>query len=454
MPNSNDTKCLNGSSNNDVKLESSSLRHKDFDSNYYLDEESGWSIINSSNSIYNIHNDVYYSSSLSKMFIIDTDGLKLNEMNTNSELNEFSDKRTVFGEIENNFKINIILDRNIHAGTAVIPNPTRDTNLCEDRHITQIQFPNIFFNSKVNMIFSFAGVFDGHAGCNCSKYVQQVLLNNMLAFYCHSLNRLNKNDTSIIDLYRQYSFSGSDKNINSNEIKSLCMGIIQSFEQTNNNFLSIAKKKGFNDGTTALICVIFGPDPVDENLKLVVGNCGDSVLILGYRNKDNTISARKLTKEHRPNDKKERERIERAGGRVEFCNGTWRIIVKKQQRISFEENTKYIGLSTSRSIGDLYLKEPILICTSEPEVTVYNIDIENDLFLILATDGVADFISEEEFASIVGSMLNLTPTEVACELTRVAEKKGSMDDKTATVIFFGWSIQDQWSCLEPNSEST
>ncbi|KAK6589515.1 homeobox-containing protein [Cryptosporidium xiaoi] len=446
MLNNNKTKCLDNVSNGDVRLESAFSVQKSTHSNYYLDEEGGWSVNNDSSSIYNINNDIYYSSSLSRLFRIDTDGLKLYEMNTNSELSEVSDKEAIFGQIKKNIKINIILDRNIHAGTAVIPNPTRNMDLCEDRHITQTQFPTNFLNSEVNMIFSLTAVFDGHAGCNCSKYVQKVILNNMFTFYCHSLNRLNRNDPSTIDLYRHYNFDDSYGNINSNEIKSLCMGIIQGFELTNNNFLSIAKKKGFNDGTTALVCVIFGPDPVDENLKLVVGNCGDSVLILGYRNENNKISAKRLTKVHRPDDVKERERIERAGGRVELCNGTWRIVVKKQQRISFEENTKCIGINTSRSIGDLYMKEPLLLCTSKPDVTVHNIDIENDLFLILATDGVSDFISEEEFANIVGSMLNLTPTEAAGELTKIAEKKGSMDDKTATVIFFRWSIQDQQSC--------
>ncbi|OII74902.1 homeobox domain-containing protein [Cryptosporidium ubiquitum] len=408
------------------------------DLNYKLDEECGWYVGDNSVWLYSQDNDVYYSSSLSRLFRLDQEKFKLIEMSTNSELKEVSNKEISVANLDDKDEFTLFLEREIHAGTSVIPSPIKNLELCEDRYITKKQF---FFNSKFQspITLFFSALFDGHAGINCVEYVHKRLLTNICAVFSQHMGRFSDKESSYRGKNCIYE-TDSTQIFSSHVVESLCKGITKGFEITNNNFLSIARKNEVFDGTTALVCIIFGPDPIDDKLKLVIGNCGDSKLILGYRSENNSISAKRLTRIHRLSDINERTRIEKAGGKVEFCNGAWRVLVKKQQRYSFDISAKCIGLCTSRSIGDIYMKEPQLLCISDPEITVHEIDFDNDLFLILATDGITDFFSDEELVGIIKKNLRSSPIEAAGELTKEAEKKGSLDDKTATVIYFQWSI--------------
>ncbi|KAH8582593.1 PP2C phosphatase [Cryptosporidium sp. chipmunk genotype I] len=407
------------------------------DFNYILDEECGWYVGDNSVWLYSKDNDVYYSSSLSKLFRLDQEKLRLIEMSTNSELEEVSNKEMITADVEDEFSP--LLERGIHAGTSVIPSPIKNLDLCEDRHITKKKF-SFDSNDRTSTLF-FSALFDGHAGVNCVEYVHKRLLTNIYAVFSQNMGRFD--DKRALCPSENY-ISGADNTqiFPSYVVESLCKGITKGFEITNNSFLSIARKNKVFDGTTALVCIIFGPDPTDNKLKLVIGNCGDSKLILGYKSENNSILAKRLTRIHRLSDINERTRIERAGGKVEFCNGAWRVLVKKQQRYNFDVSAKCIGLCTSRSIGDINMKEPHLLCISDPEITVHEIDINNDLFLILATDGITDFFTDEELVGIIEKNLKCTPIEAANELTKEAEKKGSLDDKTATVIYFQWSISE------------
>lgn len=410
------------------------------DLDYTLDEECGWYVGDNSAWLYSKDNDIYYSSSLSKLFRLDKEKLRLAEMSTNIELKEVSNQETSTTIVDDLDEFALLLEREIIAETSVIPSPLKKLEMCEDRHITKKIF-SFDIVGQLSRYFFFSAIFDGHAGINCVEYVHQKLFTNIYTVFSQHMSRFNDKG----QVYRTEDFAiGADSKevVSSYVVESLCKGITKGFEITNNNFLSIARKNGICDGTTALVCIIFGPDPTDGKLKLVVGNCGDSKLVLGYKSGSNSISAKRLTREHRLSDINERSRIEKAGGRVEFCNGTWRVLVKRQKRYSFDISTKCIGLCTSRSIGDIYMKEPQLLCISDPEITVYDIDIDNDLFLILATDGITDFFTDKELVEIVKRNLKLSPVEAASKLTKEAEKKGSLDDKTATVIYFQWSISE------------
>ncbi|CAL5364504.1 unnamed protein product [Camellia sinensis] len=119
-----------------------------------------------------------------------------------------------------------------------------------------------------------------------------------------------------------------------------------------------------NIGSTAVVAVV-GEDEV------VVANCGDSRAVLSRRAPD------------RPD---ELERIEGAGGRVIDWNGP-----------------RVLGvLSTSRSIGDHYLK-PFVI--PKPEIIVSK-RTSADEFLILATDGLWDVVSNEVACQVVRRCLD------------------------------------------------
>jgi serine/threonine protein phosphatase PrpC len=90
-----------------------------------------------------------------------------------------------------------------------------------------------------------------------------------------------------------------------------------------------------------------------------------------------------LTKLHRPEDPEETELIKNRGGSIYFYNGAWRVNAT---------------LSVSRSLGDYSCRQYI---TCEPEVVVHNIDYSQDEFLVVASDGLWDYMSPEEVVAFV-----------------------------------------------------
>nr|ACR34958.1 unknown [Zea mays] len=127
-------------------------------------------------------------------------------------------------------------------------------------------------------------------------------------------------------------------------------------------------------GSTAVVAVV-GPR------HLVVANCGDSRAVLSSGGATIPLSA-----DHKPDRPDELERIHAAGGRVIFWDGA-----------------RVFGmLAMSRAIGDSYLK-PFVI--SDPEVRVVERKDGEDEFLILASDGLWDVVSNEVACKVVRTCL-------------------------------------------------
>ncbi|CAH2038666.1 unnamed protein product [Thlaspi arvense] len=127
-------------------------------------------------------------------------------------------------------------------------------------------------------------------------------------------------------------------------------------------------------GSTAVVSVIT-PE------KIIVANCGDSRAVL-FRNG----KAVPLSTDHKPDRPDELDRIQEAGGRVIYWDGP-----------------RVLGvLAMSRAIGDNYLKPYV---SSEPEVTVTD-RTEEDEFLILASDGLWDVVTNEAACAMVHMYLN------------------------------------------------
>ncbi|XP_057994492.1 protein phosphatase 2C 51-like [Hevea brasiliensis] len=104
--------------------------------------------------------------------------------------------------------------------------------------------------------------------------------------------------------------------------------------------------------------------------ELVVPNCGDSRVVMCRGG-----VAVALSSDHKPDRPDERGRVEAAGGRVIYWNGS-----------------RVLGvLGTSRAIGDQYLKPYV---TSEPKVTVSE-HTESDDFIVIGTDGLWDVVSRK-----------------------------------------------------------
>ncbi|KAK7849833.1 putative protein phosphatase 2c 25 [Quercus suber] len=148
---------------------------------------------------------------------------------------------------------------------------------------------------------------------------------------------------------------------------------------------------------------------------LVVSNVGDCRAVLSRGG-----VAEALTSDHRPSRKDEKERIETLGGYVDFCHGVWRI---------------QGSLAVSRGIGDRHLKQWVI---AEPDTKVLRIIPEYE-FLILASDGLWDKVSNQEAVDIARPLCIDTPQPLtACKmLADLSASRGSSDDISVMLIQLG-----------------
>ncbi|GAB4835375.1 Probable protein phosphatase 2C 33 [Ancistrocladus abbreviatus] len=143
----------------------------------------------------------------------------------------------------------------------------------------------------------------------------------------------------------------------------------------------------FCSGTTAVTLVKHGRF-------LVVGNVGDSRAVLGTKDEDDSLMAVQLTVDLKPNLPAEAERIRKCRGRV--------FALQDEPEVArvWLPNNDSPGLAMARAFGDFCLKDFGLI--SVPEVSYWHLT-EKDEFVVLATDGIWDVLSNKEVVDIVAS---------------------------------------------------
>ncbi|MBA0770962.1 hypothetical protein Gotri_019500 [Gossypium trilobum] len=178
-------------------------------------------------------------------------------------------------------------------------------------------------------------------------------------------------------------------------------------------------------GTTALTIVRQGD-------LIYVANIGDSRAVLATTSDDGNLVPIQLTVDFKPNLPQEAERITQCKGRV-FClhdePGVHRVWLPDEESP---------GLAMSRAFGDYCIKDYGLI--SVPEVTQRHIT-SRDQFVVLATDGVWDVISNEEAIRIVSSTPDKAKAakhlvESAARAWKKKRKGIAMDDISAICLFF------------------
>jgi len=195
--------------------------------------------------------------------------------------------------------------------------------------------------------------------------------------------------------------------------------LLFAFQQTQNGMLSnlIEKKRSLDCiyfGSTATVAVIVEG-------KLVLGHVGDTRAVLCQVEGSTQLPvAVQLTFDHKPNIPSEKERIEAAGGQIRTIEGD------KAYRVFFPEKD-FPGLSI----------------TSLPDIYERKIE-ENDIFLLLCSDGVWEFITNEE---AVGLVWNYGREKVAEELAKLAwrscirNEEGVVDDITVLIAYFSSSTR-------------
>ncbi|KAG2606411.1 hypothetical protein PVAP13_4NG173700 [Panicum virgatum] len=214
------------------------------------------------------------------------------------------------------------------------------------------------------------GVFDGHGGNLAAEYLKDNLFKNLM---------------------KQPDFLTDTK-----------LAISRTFLETDGDILETISSSFRDDGSTALAAVLIGN-------RLYVANVGDSRAVASKAGK-----AVPLSKDHKPNRKDERKRVEDAGGVV-----IW-------------DDTCRVGgiLAMSRAFGNRMLKEYVI---AEPDIQEEEVNIDLE-YLILATDGLWDVVQNEDAVALLKAEDG--PQAAAVKLTEIAYSRHSTDNITCVVVQF------------------
>ncbi|KAL5212891.1 hypothetical protein ABZP36_023738 [Zizania latifolia] len=238
----------------------------------------------------------------------------------------------------------------------------------------------------------FCGVFDGHGpyGHLVAKRVRDLLPIKLIADLGSDEGRQTSTSNIKINGVEIGSPENMDRGAEQNGeypdiFTSLRTSFLKAFHFMDRDLKLHKNIDCFFSGTTAVAVLKQGQN-------LIIGNLGDSRAILGTRDKENQLMAVQLTVDLKPNIPSEAQRIRQRRGRI--------FALPEEPEVARVWLPKYNspGLAMARAFGDFCLKDYGLI--SMPDVSYHRIT-EKDEFIVLATDGVWDVLSNTEVVSIV-----------------------------------------------------
>ena len=221
----------------------------------------------------------------------------------------------------------------------------------------------------------FFGLFDGHAGGRCSKFVSTTFTDNLTEDVAYGHN--------------------------------LPQAVKRCFYNTNEQFLQIAERMKLHDGSTGICGIV-------RDGKVLVSNVGDCRCIILSNGKPIQMSV-----DQKPTSPDEQRRIASFGGTVVYCMGTARVNGV---------------LAVSRAFGNRTLRSVI---RPDPELSMREFTKDDDYF-IMASDGLWDVLRNVDVSHIAYNCVNssghnATSTGPICqsiaeELVNAALSRGSMDN--------------------------
>lgn len=216
-------------------------------------------------------------------------------------------------------------------------------------------------NSKIEQIFYFFGIFDGHGGKGCSSFLEE-------------------------NLYKYIQEFSAD-------------GIKEAIYQSEKEFLSnyavdINNNLKDSSGSCGVMAMI-------KQNKLIIANIGDSRIVL-FKNGKIFFE----TEDHKPNSEKEKERIKNSGGQIYQSQS----LIPIYQKIHLPWRVLPGRLSVSRTFGDIQAKVEKFggkngVIIPSPDITEFDLD-ENFDFMVIGCDGIFDVISNEQIFDIWKIVLN------------------------------------------------
>ncbi|XP_033350944.1 titin-like [Bombus vosnesenskii] len=243
----------------------------------------------------------------------------------------------------------------------------------EDRYVVLHDLHSIF-GIEDDSIANYYAVFDGHAGQDAAVYCAS----HLHQYLAESVYYPTDPERALRD----------------------------AFLTTDRRFIEKSRTQKVCGGTTAVCTLIL-------NKRLYVAWVGDSTAMLVKRD-----SVVQLVNPHRLHREDEVQRIRKAGGVVMQSMGTMRV-------------NGILGVS--RAIGDVQYKPFV---TGEPEIKTVPLDGTED-FLILASDGLTDYLEPAEILTILYHEIQRNPNgfrRAYQVLVQWAKHAGSEDNITVVVV--------------------
>mmetsp|Transcript_34183 Transcript_34183/g.71130 ORF Transcript_34183/g.71130 Transcript_34183/m.71130 type:complete len:333 (+) Transcript_34183:2980-3978(+) len=207
----------------------------------------------------------------------------------------------------------------------------------------------------------------------------------------------------------------------------------------------LEKHGGTGKGSTLCSVII-------HDKKIISANVGDCRAVL-YRGGEAATRANflELTRDHTPYDPIEKARIEKAGlstqrvGEIDKESGK-PIPGKGCIRINH-------GITVARTIGYSSDRPGI---TPEPEIKIFDL-LDDDEFVVAASDGIWDFISSEEIVSFIvdkqQSENEIERKDIPQLVVKEALSRGAFDNLTVVIMWLNKSGDAKSGLSKPGKES-
>ena len=224
---------------------------------------------------------------------------------------------------------------------------------------------------------SYFGLFDGHSGKEVGIYLMENLHKILLK------NLKEKNDL-----------------INQENINNI---VINSFEQIDKEINALNYKN--ETGSTGTVLLLFKDEKSPSGKSLLCANVGDSKAYLITK-----TEMKLITKDHKCNDPNEVQRIRDNGGVV------------------FRERV-FGTLMLTRSFGDKEMKKYGVLST--PDIFYKNIETD-DIFVIIASDGVWDVVEENEIFQM--AQRGIPSNDLSKKIVNLAKERETHDNISCIVV--------------------
>lgn len=250
-------------------------------------------------------------------------------------------------------------------------------NANEDRHNIKLNIDKN--NPKLNSI-NMLGIYDGHGGTHVSEFLEK----NLPKYYC--------------DINLEPPFSQEYH--------------CDLFESLQNKLLET--KNGYRCGSTCLLNLMyryFNEKTNENEIHMNIINLGDCRLVIVYSNGN----YKQVTTDHKPDDPKEKIRIEKIGGEV----------------YADSEGTIRVGdLSVSKAFGD---GDNAPYISQKPDVFYKRITRETK-YVVMGCDGLWDVIENKDLFNLLNKFKESGSKNLASDLAQEALKRGTTDNVSVIII--------------------